>query len=385
MWITLTSVTMIWGSLGIAGSPSSVAAQEVTQKQLDETLAAWKQSYVDILLQTQEYMACEPIEAKEVKQRWRELKAEGDRLRDLYAAQITDFVLQADTLDPESQSVLYYFCRKRFETARYEESLKIAQALLKHRPENKEILKFAVDSAYNGNEFPVALELLSNWKERTKTELPYRLPALEALLPQVINDWQQELALREKEAQADDLPQIELETNRGTIVIELYEDQAPQAVRFFVSLCVGGFYQTRQLAFFEVVQHRYARTGCLNNDGTSVLKMGVESEAQTPTARKHFRGAVTMLVAEPTNLVRSQFAILRSPQPQMDGRNVVIGRVIEGMEIADRLLPTRVEGPRGGLKEIEDVTPDHIVNIKIRRLREHDYQPRLVQESDNAQ
>ena len=54
--------------------------------------------------------------------------------------------------------------------------------------------------------------------------------------------WAKEAAIREAEAKADNLPRVKLTTNKGEITLELFENEAPQAVANFVTLVKQGFY-----------------------------------------------------------------------------------------------------------------------------------------------
>ena len=62
------------------------------------------------------------------------------------------------------------------------------------------------------------------------------------LLPQYRELWAKEQAIRAAEAQADDLPRVKFETSKGDVVIELFENEAPQAVANFITLVKKGFY-----------------------------------------------------------------------------------------------------------------------------------------------
>ncbi len=63
--------------------------------------------------------------------------------------------------------------------------------------------------------------------------------------------WKQEQELRQKEAAADDLPRVKLTTTKGDIVIELFENEAPETVGNFLSLVKKGFYDG--LTFHRVI------------------------------------------------------------------------------------------------------------------------------------
>jgi peptidyl-prolyl cis-trans isomerase B (cyclophilin B) len=151
--------------------------------------------------------------------------------------------------------------------------------------------------------------------------------------------WKLEEGIRAKEAEKDDLPRVSLKTNRGTIVIELFEDDAPNAVANFVRLVEEGFYDG--LRFHYSVGGRVfggdpnSRNESRHDDGFGDPGYLIESE---PSRRAPF--PFTVAFADKRYRTRTEgsaFVIHFTPMPEMDGRNSVIGRVIEGHEAARSL------------------------------------------------
>ena len=78
--------------------------------------------------------------------------------------------------------------------------------------------------------------------------------------------WAKEQAIREAEAKADDLPRVKLTTTKGVIVLELFENEAPETVGNFVSLVEAGKYDT--LTFHRVLKNFMAQGGDPKGDGS---------------------------------------------------------------------------------------------------------------------
>ncbi|MDB4778042.1 peptidylprolyl isomerase [bacterium] len=145
--------------------------------------------------------------------------------------------------------------------------------------------------------------------------------------------WTREKKLRTEEK---DLPTIRMETTQGDITFVLFEDEAPEAVRNFVSLIDSEFYDG--LDFFQVKRGQMVRSGCPQNDGNSVPAYSVASEAENDNARHHFAGSLSMLTDTNKNSCCSQFIISQRPLPHLDNNFTVIGRVIEGMDVLDNII-----------------------------------------------
>ncbi|MHC4957594.1 MAG: peptidylprolyl isomerase [Planctomycetota bacterium] len=147
--------------------------------------------------------------------------------------------------------------------------------------------------------------------------------------------WALEQELRAQEAKKDDLPRVSFKTNRGTFVLELFEDDAPNAVANFIRLVGEGFYDG--LRFHYSVGGRVfggdpnSRNEARHDDGFGDPGYMIESE---PSRRAPF--PFTVAFADKRYRMRTEgstFVIHITPMPELDGRNSVFGRVIEGHDV----------------------------------------------------
>lgn len=176
-----------------------------------------------------------------------------------------------------------------------------------------------------------------------------------------------EMAIRATEKEVDDLPQVKIETTKGTIIVELFENEAPNTVANFVSLVESHFYDGTP--FHRVIPGFMAQGGDPTGTGTSGPGYTIACECDVPDARKHFLGSLSMAHAG-KNTGGSQFFLTFAPTEHLDGRHTVFGRVIEGFEILPKI--TRTEGPQAGSSR------DKILKAEIIRKRDHEYKPKTT-------
>jgi len=119
-----------------------------------------------------------------------------------------------------------------------------------------------------------------------------------------------------------------IRTSRGDIRLELFAKDAPVTVNNFVFLAKDGFYNG--LKFHRVITGFVIQGGCPNGDGRGGPGYRFADEVDS-NPHRHVAGALSMANAGPgTN--GSQFFITHTPQPHLDGKHTVFGRVIEGMD-----------------------------------------------------
>ncbi|MFO7783931.1 MAG: peptidylprolyl isomerase [Thermodesulfobacteriota bacterium] len=124
-----------------------------------------------------------------------------------------------------------------------------------------------------------------------------------------------------------------MDTTRGTIELELFPEHAPKTVNNFVFLAGEGFYDG--VVFHRVIPDFVIQGG--DPAGTGTGGPGYQFEDETRgNPLKHETGAISMANAGPdTN--GSQFFITHSPQPHLDGRHTVFGKVVEGQDVVDEI------------------------------------------------
>ena len=125
--------------------------------------------------------------------------------------------------------------------------------------------------------------------------------------------------------------QLFIDTDRGTIQIELAVLDAPATVDTFVGLARRGFFDG--LPIHRVVPDFVIQGGDPRGDGEGGPGFTIRDEINQ---RPYLRGTVGMAL-DWADTGGSQFFITHSPQPHLDARYTVFGRVISGMDVVDRI------------------------------------------------
>lgn len=128
-------------------------------------------------------------------------------------------------------------------------------------------------------------------------------------------------------------PIVEMKTNKGTMLLELFQTDAPNTVASFMSLINKGFYNG--LTFHRVIPDFVIQGGCPEGSGRGGPGYTIACEVG-PGKPKHQRGSLSMAHAGP-NTGGSQFFICHSPQAHLDGKHTVFGKVVEGLDIVDAI------------------------------------------------
>ena len=124
-----------------------------------------------------------------------------------------------------------------------------------------------------------------------------------------------------------------METIRGAIEIELYPEHAPKTVNNFVFLAREGFYDGT--TFHRVIDGFVVQGG--DPTGTGRGGPGYRFEDETEgNPLTHEAKVISMANAGP-NTNGSQFFITHAPQPHLDGKHTVFGKVVEGKDVVDAI------------------------------------------------
>lgn len=124
-----------------------------------------------------------------------------------------------------------------------------------------------------------------------------------------------------------------IQTNRGTIRLELFADKVPNTVANFVKLATEGFYNG--LKFHRVIPDFMIQTGCPYGTGTGGPGYQFADEFHKEL-RHDGPGVLSMANAGP-NTNGSQFFITHVATPWLDGKHSVFGKVVEGQEVVDTI------------------------------------------------
>jgi len=128
-------------------------------------------------------------------------------------------------------------------------------------------------------------------------------------------------------------PRVFLDTDKGTVELELTVLDAPLTVSNFSALARKGFFNG--IAIHRVVSDFVVQDGDPRGDGESGPGYTIRDEINQ---HPYLRGTVGMAL-DWQDTGGSQFFITHSPQPHLDGRYTVFGQVVNGMDVVDRLVP----------------------------------------------
>ena len=131
---------------------------------------------------------------------------------------------------------------------------------------------------------------------------------------------------------------IEME-NGGIMKAELYPEVAPNTVNSFISLVNAGYYDG--LIFHRVIPGFMIQGGCPQGIGTGGPGYNIKGEFSHNGFQndlKHDRGVLSMARAMHPNSAGSQFFIMVEKAPHLDGEYASFGKVIEGMDVADKIV-----------------------------------------------
>lgn len=154
-----------------------------------------------------------------------------------------------------------------------------------------------------------------------------------------------------------------LDTNLGTIVIAFYPDKAPGHVKNFETLAKKGFYDGTK--FHRVIPGFMIQGGDPNTKTDNRSSYGQGGPGYTINQEfndiSHKRGIVSMARTSDPNSAGSQFFIVVKDSPFLDKQYTVFGHVIEGMDVADKI----VNLPRDPGDDPLPANPAIIKSVKI--------------------
>ncbi len=126
---------------------------------------------------------------------------------------------------------------------------------------------------------------------------------------------------------------VKLETTKGEVQLELYPEQAPKTVNNFVFLVNEAFYDG--ISFHRVIDNFMVQGGDPTGSGMGGPGYKFEDEL-SGNPLKHGSKVISMANSGP-NTNGSQFFITHLPQPHLDGKHTVFGKVIQGEDVIDSI------------------------------------------------
>lgn len=363
------------------------------QKQFDRLLAEWKDLLAKLGILQVRYRRANGREQAEIRNKWDSLVERGDTLQAQLIEAAEHAYLEAPGADQRVTELLVDVLLghvqtrvlgprpRRFvqlQTDNFEEARRLAGLLIDTGCPDKRIYLAAGIAAF-------ALQELDDAEKYLKTAQQGNVPVrsgrnpLDELLQDFLGNparyrkaWAKERKIRQAEAKADDLPRVLLRTSQGRMVLELFENQAPNTVANFVSLVEKGFYDG--LTFHRVLPGFMAQGGCPIGDGTGGPGYHIPCECYPPhDYRRHFRGSLSMAHQRARDTGGSQFLLTFVPTSNLDGRHTVFGRVIQGFDVLHKLQRRDPEQPN-------PPEPDKILEATVLGKRDHPYVPTTLPE-----
>src|SRR5262245_48755453 len=355
-----------------ATTPPAAAAAPADAKnpgaaEYAKVLEDWKNVLKDLRKLKLQFQSAALADQAKIQTDWDALVARGHQTAaQLEAAGVKAYV-ESPNEDPELSRFLVKLAADAIERDDYASAKRLTDPLIEHNCPEKQIFDSAAIAAFVLNYYENAEKYFKQAKDLGV--LANYGKELESSLKEYKDLWAKEKAIREAEAKADDLPRVKLTTTKGTIVLELFENEAPETVGNFISLVEKGFYD--KLTFHRVLKNFMAQGGDPTGDGTGGPGYHIYCECYKPDYRRHFQGSLSMAHAG-RDTGGSQFFLTFRQTPNLNGLHTCFGRVIEGMDVLSKIH-------RRDPQAANPPAPDSIIKAEVVRKRDHVYQPHKVE------
>lgn len=363
------STLMLVDSLPAADPPRSAKA-ESPQAEFERLAKRRQEIVAELKKLQQEFFEADADKQAELQKTFEALLSELDEKVHKRFVELAPVVYAAD---PKNTDAAQTIMEIAFQENRFEESAKVADQLMASGETSLVVMNIAGVSQFALHNFQKAHDILSAAQKEGKLHPQLGGPYLKAS-KQYVDYWKTEQAVRAREAAAKgdaQLPRVRLKTSRGDVVLELFENEAPNTVANFISLVESGKYNGT--AFHRVIPHFMVQGGDPNtldddpaNDGQGGPGYTIADEVYQDNARMHFRGSLSMAHAG-KDTGGSQFFITHVPTPHLNPDHeamtghTVFGRVVEGMNVVDSIEKD-----------------DKITVAEVVRKRNHPYKPKVT-------
>ncbi|MBL8732115.1 MAG: peptidylprolyl isomerase [Planctomycetes bacterium] len=163
-------------------------------------------------------------------------------------------------------------------------------------------------------------------------------------------------------------------TDKGTLVVTFFPEQAPRHVRAFLTLAQQGFYDG--VAFHRIVRNFMIQTGCPHSKKGGSGMPGTGGPGYTLPAEfndiPHTRGVLSMARARDPNSAGSQFFIVHADHADfLDGQYTVFGKVEAGLDVLDGIAGIECDfGPGGERSKPKTRVEIQRIELRPRQQRE---------------
>lgn len=177
------------------------------------------------------------------------------------------------------------------------------------------------------------------------------------------------IPLAEKSAKELESYHVILETSLGQIELGFLPEIAPEHVRNFLRLSQLGFYD--HTAWHRVIRGSFIQGGDLGtrNPPLQMAEMagGVKNLKPEFSRLKHQEGTVSMARGDAPDSAETSFFICVAPQPRLDNKYTIFGKVLSGMDVVQKIASVRL-GEKGKPRERVELVRAQIIEAKPRQL-----------------
>ncbi len=246
--------------------------------------------------------------------------------------------------------------------------------------EPKETKKYKVESNKTKGEFTFNQTKgeITELSLRTKAKYTFFVEESDEAEKKVesVNDADQTVEVKLVSSSTTGNPRVKIVTSMGDIVVELFEDDTPNTVANFIELCEAKFYD--DIRFHRIIKGFMIQGGCPYAKGEVSQRAG-SGDAGYKFADEFVdkykfdsKGLLAMANSGP-NTNGSQFFITLGAADWLNGKHTIFGKVIEGIEIVDKIGAVQTSKP--GDKPVEEV---YIKETQILQKRSHEYKVKRI-------
>ena len=366
--------------IAVVSASRLAAAESAARAEFDKSYAQYKEVVKQMYDLRDRYPSAAAEERPAMEQKFNDLLKQGNELRPKVLA-VAEKAYVENPKDQTLRAMMLSAVETMINGDDYEEALRLAKLLIENKSPDPKIYDLAGQAAFYVSKYDDAEKYLKMAAD--SKSLSEKGQEVSESIGKYREKWARELKFRETDAKSD-LPRVKLTIGdskgnvKGEIVVELFENEAPNTVANFLSLVEKKFYDG--LIFHRVIQHFMAQGGDPLGTGTGGPGYSIADECNQPNHRDHFRGSLSMAHGAAPDSNGSQFFITFVPTGHLDGKHTVFGRVVEGFDVLAKIQRTQVQGERGDTP-IPGAVPDKIVKAEmLPSKREHPHQPKTLPE-----
>jgi cyclophilin family peptidyl-prolyl cis-trans isomerase len=324
-----------------------------------------------------EYRKAPKDKRPELEKKWKQKFAEGEKLQAKYFLAAEKAYSEAPATDPKISELMLKIFDFAISRDDFENALRVGKLLIDNGHGKKRGFAMLGVAAVATGDFDAAEKYFAEAKKQgafdkqpdeKDTQLQNAF-LFSKTLPELRKKWEDEQKIREQEAKSGKLPRVRIKTEKGDIVVELFENEAPNTVANFIELAEKNYYDN--VTFHRVLPGFMAQGGDPQGDGSGGPGYTIPDEVG-PNHRNHFRGTLSMAKTARPDSGGSQFFLCFVPTPQLDGKHTVFGRVVEGIDVLAKIQRRDPENPNSA-------DPDKILSMEVEN-KQHEYKAKKIGE-----